>query len=905
MAFPQTPVELLAEMQIGGVWTDITADLYARAPLTIERGRPDEAARVDPGKATFQLDNRQNLYSPRNPSSPNFGAIGRNTPVRFSVAGPESYLATTGVSGDIVATPDHSSLDIVGDIDVAVELTADWHVTINQTMIGKWSTVDGNRSFIFRLVSGQASFAWSPTGLSAAAITATVDLPQLPRRAALRGTLDVNNGSSGWTVTLYWADSLAGPWNLIDTVTGAGTTSIYSGTAPLEIAPTQITTTTTRLPFNGRLHRAEVRAGIDGTAVASPDTRALTPGTTSWADSAGRTWTVAGAGSITNREYRLHAEVSSWPTRWDVSGRDVYVPVEASGILRRLGQGAKALASPLRRRIPKVGNPRAYWPMEDGRNARQAYSPLPGVAPLTVTGLDFAADDSLAGSTALPRLSAASTMAGAVPAHTATGQWMVACVFFWEAAPASATRLLTFTTSGTARTIILDVDNGSLLLEGYNAAGSTVFSAPTLTPGFHGAWTRLEITAETSGGNVTYRVGWIDVSGGGYGITSTVAATAGTVTSVNTAFGALAAGVSLGHLGVFDSALTTVYDSADDGWQGETASARLTRLSTEEGVSLITTVAPTPMGPQGADTLLALLGQCEASDGGVLYEDRASLRLCYRARQAYYNQPVALTLDYAQDGHVAPPLEPTDDDQRTRNDRTVSRAGGSSARAVAETGSMSVLAPPDGIGVYDDAVTLSVAADSQLADIAGWRLHLGTWDEARYPSVHIDLAAAPELIADVTALDIGDRIQIINPPTWLPPGPIDLIVEGYSEVIGHPSSWDIILNCSPSGPWTVAVTDDPVLGRADTDGSELAAGVDSDDALLLVDVTAGPLWTTDPIQYPLDIRVGGEVMTVTGTIGELQDQFTRITTSGWGTASSGQTWTTTGGTGSDYSVQGV
>lgn len=880
MAFPQTPIELLAEMQIGGVWTDITADLYARAPLTIERGRRDEAARVDAGTATFQLNNRANLYSPRNPRSANYGLIGRNTPVRFSVAGTESYLALDGDDANTAASTDHASFTVT-DLDVRAEITADWFAEgLNQTIIGQWGS-DGNRGWTWRILSGRSYLTWTTSGSTVTQISGSVAMPALPRRTALRMTLDVNNGAGGWTVSLYQADDLASAWTLVGTSTGTGVTSVYDSGAPLRIGPAQSDVVPPRHPFAGRGHRFELRASIGGSVVASPDFRAKTPGTTSFADGAGRTWGVFGAAVISDREYRLHAEVSSWPTRWDPSGRDVYVPVEASGILRRLGQGAKALSSPLRRRIPKVGSPKAYWPLEEGRDSVQAYSPLPGVAPLAVTGVEFAADDTLSGSMALPRLSAAATMAGSVPAHSSTGQWMLACVFFWETTPASSTRMITFTTTGTARTIIVNVDSGSVLMEGYSASGSTVFSIPTITAGsgFHGAWSRLELTAETSGGNVTYRIGWVDVSGAGYGATSTVAATSGTITSINTAFDPLAEGVSIGHLGVFSSSATTVYDRADDGWLGETASARLVRLGTEEDVPLVASVASTPMGPQHADTLLALLGECEASDGGVLYEDRASVELRYRSRQSYYNQPVVLTLDYSVAGHIAPPLEPTDDDQRTRNDRTVSRTGGSSARAIAETGTMSVLAPPDGIGVYDDAVTLSVATDSQLEAIAGWRLHMGTWDEARYPSVHIDLAAAPSLIPDVLGLDIGDRIQIINPPTWLPPGPIDLIVEGYSEVIGHPNSWDVVLNCSPAGPWTVAVTDDVVLGRADTAGAELASGATSTATSLSVATTAGPLWTTAAGDRPFTIRVGGEVMTVTNITGASSPQTFTVTRS--------------------------
>jgi hypothetical protein len=914
MAFPQTPLDLIAEMQIGGVWTDITGDLYARAPLSIQRGRQDEGARVDPARASFQLDNRQNKYSPRNPRSANYGLIGRNTPVRFSVPAAESYLAMAGGPGDMVSTPDHTSLDITGDIDIRIEGTVRWQESGPQTLIGKWGAADGQRSWILRLQGGVCFFVWSPTGLSSGAITASWPLPQLPRRAALRVTLDVDNGSGGRTVTLYSSDSLAGTWTTVGSSTATGTTSIFNSSAPLEIGPTQVVASpaVTRYPYRGRLHRAELRAGIDGSVVATPDVRALPAGTTSWSDSTGRAWTVAGASVITAREYRLYAEVSSWPSRWDESGRDVYVPVEASGILRRLGQGAKPLASPLRRRIPTVGAPIAYWPMEDGRDSAQAYSPVPGVAPLATTGLDFAAVDTLTGSDPLPKLTTAASIVGAVPASAATGQWMVSCVFNWSSPPASITPLLDFTTTGTAQRIIVWVDSTGAYLSGYSpAGGASLWDIALLTVdyGFFARWNRLEVTATQSGGNVTFRLGWVDVNTVSQSGEITVAAQAGIVTGISTVYTPLTEGVAIGHLGVFPSSSTTVYEGADNGWLSEHAGARVLRLCTEEGVPASADEADTAMGPQQSASLLSLLGQCADSDLGVLHEDRERLGLRYRARNQFYNQPVALTLDYTQNGHVAPPLEPIDDDQRVRNDITITRDKGSAARAVATSGPLSVQPPPNGVGIYNEAQTLSLASDTQPADIASWLLYMGTWDGARYPTVHINLAAAPSLVTAVVMLEIGDRIQIVNPPPWLPPGPIDLIVEGYTETIGHPNSWDIVLNCSPAGPWNVAVADVASYGRADTDGSVLAMDATSSATTLLVHTSqtvdsSNPRWTQDPAELPLDVQLGGEVVTAVSVVSLTEDTFARTVAGGWGTASDGHTYTLTGGTAAERSVSG-
>jgi hypothetical protein len=148
-------------------------------------------------------------------------------------------------------------------------------------------------------------------------------------------------------------------------------------------------------------------------------------------------------------------------------------------------------------------------------------------------------------------------------------------------------------------------------------------------------------------------------------------------------------------------------------------------------------------------------------------------------------------------------LEPTDDDQTVRNDITVQRTDGSSSRVTLDTGTLSTLAPPSGVGRYTDSVTLNLASDSQTLDHAGWLLHLGTWDETRYPVVKVVLSKVPGSLETAAAVDVGDRIQITNPPAWLPPDTIDLMVQGYSETLDQ-FTWNLDFNCTPAGPWDVA-----------------------------------------------------------------------------------------------------
>lgn len=284
-----------------------------------------------------------------------------------------------------------------------------------------------------------------------------------------------------------------------------------------------------------------------------------------------------------------------------------------------------------------------------------------------------------------------------------------------------------------------------------------------------------------------------------------------------------------------------------------------------------------------------------------------------------------LALDY-EAGHISPPLEPTPDDQQTRNSITAKRPDGSEATVTQDTGPLSIQAPPDGVGLYDEEVTVEVASDAQLRSQAGRHVHLGTVDEDRYPVVHIDLAANPALADDVTELIEGDRLTIANPPPWLPPDPIDQIVEGSTEVIGA-YDWDVTYNCSPASPWAVAQVgpDDPAdagpdePNRADTRGCTLVAAVDADDTEWLLLTEQGHVLRKDrwiisdgldtsgnlPDEFPFDLRTDGEVVRVTACEPLVWDSFTRSVSNDWGTASSGQAWSTAGGSASDRDVNGT
>ncbi|MFD7224836.1 hypothetical protein ACFV9P_28110 [Streptomyces sp. NPDC059892] len=918
MAFPNTPLDARTELQLRGVWTDISQYVYTREPITIVQGRGDEGTRTDPGRCGITLNNRDGRFSPRNPMGPYYGALGRNTPLRISVPQAESYLALDGTPDATASTPHTGALDITGDIDIRIEATVEWLAAPAQILIGKWDSSANQRSWMLHLQNSQVSVRFSPDGI--AAYSASWLLPTLPARAALRATVDVNNGN-GWTVGMFWAPTLDGPWIPIGVPFAfPEVTAIFSTTAPLLIAPTSTTITPPWRPAAGRIHRAEVRSGIDGTIVASPDFRTLPEGTTSFADSAGRAWTVNSPAEISRRDYRFQGEVSSWPSRWDASGKDVWTPVEAAGILRRLGQGRKALASALARRIPTAASVLAYWPLEDqGSTTGRAYSPIRGVPPLSLTNVTWASADTLPSSNPLPVLASNNgdlpMMSGAVPAPTGpTTGWQVRWIYRLDTPNTTMYTFMRVLTTGTVAQWYIQMRDTQARVLALDANGDTVIDQPIPTGGRpYRQWKTLNLRTSQSGSTVTWVLTWHDIDGTFDGWFSSYTGTIGRVRALASppdGFAAALDSMALGHIAVFSTTDSTAYNGALTGYSGESSVNRLNRLAVEESELPLMVVDGDAelfselMGPQRPVPLLELLQECADTDGGILYERRDALGLVYRDRTSLEGQDPVFVLDYAA-GEVGLPLEPVEDDQRVRNDITVTRAGGGSGRVVIEEGSLSVRVPEQGgVGIYDEALTLSLAVDDQAEQIAAWKAHLGTWDEARYPTIRMQLHTAPRLAADVARLRIGDMGRITNPPSWLAPGDIDFLVYGYTETLDQ-YTWDLVMSAAPAGPWRVGVLADPQLSRVDgeLEGAQLTAAASPTATTLMVD---SPIpWTTDPSDMPVTVQVGGEVVTVTSITGNVQDTFTRTIATGWGTADSGQSWTTSGGVASDYYVQGA
>ncbi|MDT0270250.1 hypothetical protein RM844_28665 [Streptomyces sp. DSM 44915] len=945
--------ELRYEIWTGAGWEDITGDVRTREATVISRGRPDEATTADPGSASFQLNNGASRvngvvgrYSPRNPRSDLYGRIGRNTPVRVSVRGgapyldvPESTRMDAAVS-DPLPTPT-TGLDVRVDLALArvpgqtpATAPAPWRADWTD-VIGQYVPAGDQRSWYLTVNAfGGLSIRWSTDGTNGAGsiVTAQMSDRPVPYRSGERFALRVVATWSGgtWTTAAYHAPTMAGPWREVGQQSGTGAPP-YAAAVPINVGAVA---SQGLIAHGGRHYGASI--AIDGTLAAAPDWSTATPGDTSTTDPQGNEWVLSGGAQWTDWYPRWVGEISSWPARWDLSEADVWVPISAAGILRRLGQGARPLASTLRRKIPTYGpSLLAYWPMEDGQDATEAASALPDGPAMATSGLRFAANSGLPSSAPLPTVADGTRITAPLPAlPSGSAGWRFELIYYLDTLPTTETLLvaLDMAGGGVAR-MTLSISTAQLVARWYDADGGVIATSGTTQPDilawWRWGWCRLFLTAIPDGSAATWEMYSTPVGEVAYwGLRSSRPFYAAP-RRINTVWPSSAAGLPIGHVTYTNTPSGQPYGAGVggplDGWRGETATARIRRLAQEEALPIVAAGGITPeytrMGPQRIATVLDLLRQCAEADGGELGETRDHLGLAYRPRFSLLNRAPALTLDYAA-GHIAPPLEPQDDDQTVRNDITVTRTQGSSARAVLESGPLSVHAPPDGIGVYDETVDVNVAGDGQLADMAAWRLHLATVDEMRYPVVRLNLRnqrMQQFVQAYLDRLDVGARITIANPPEWLPPEPIDLIVQSYTEHLGQ-YAWGVELTCTPASPWTVGEVagDDPAGGAApthvDTDGSVLAADVDATSGQLIVQTLDGPTWVTTagpaPTaaagDLPVDLAVGGEVVTLESCEPFVWDDFARTEASGWGSlpCTTPVSWVLSGGAPADRSVAG-
>jgi hypothetical protein len=378
--FPQVSRVIIVELFVNNAWVNISSDVYTRnnGNLTIIRGGQDEQSRPGPQSCVMTIDCRSGNYSPRNPVGIYYGSIGRNTPIR-----------------------------------VAVELASD---TYTRIVASGWGSTDTGQAWT---VSG--SPVNSAADFSVGSGTAKHITPAVPAGKARRSTLPglyqdvdvsvtatlsftgVNGGAVEFGGLSLRDQGASGSYYLVTPSVAPGTLAISLVLRRYDAGvATTLATYATGLTHNlsqsltvrGQIESNTLRGKVWVAGTSEPfafqtevnDATYITAGLVGIQSTVTSANTNSGTVTFTYdnlsvRSMRFFGEVATWPQQWDITGRDAFATITASGIKRRLGQSAAPMRSALYRYHSQLATqPPAYWPCEDLPAAQTFASAVGGPA---------------------------------------------------------------------------------------------------------------------------------------------------------------------------------------------------------------------------------------------------------------------------------------------------------------------------------------------------------------------------------------------------------------------------------------------------------------------------------------------------------------------------------------------
>ncbi|MFD6069445.1 hypothetical protein, partial [Amycolatopsis lurida] len=728
-------------------WVDITSDVLARDGVQISRGYTSERAEgaASPQSCQLTLQNRDGKYSPKNPLGVYYGQFRQNTPLRVSTC-------------------------VVRD-------------QFGRTVSNGWGTSDTGDSWT-RFSGSAGDFSVSGgKGIHVVTVANTHRLTYIPgllfRDVEIRATC--SSGDANVT------GGVLAPLNLV--VGGLSTSDYFMLTVTIDAAEviyvrlnhvdgTSIAPTTAlAFPNTGQTLAAALQ--LEGQSLRGKVWDAAGPEPYEWDIEGGFQldqyidrapgWvgirSATGTGntdlpvtySYDNFEIRLnrfHGEVAAWPSQWDTSGNDVYVPIEAAGLRRRLSQGSDPLVSPYLRGNITFSPPHvSYYPVEDESGSDSIASGLPNAGPMQISGsgtVQLAADSSFAGSAPIGKPSGTRWISPRFITD-ATGEaqlmFLLSTPFAGETGGATLAQF-GFRDGTLGYCDVTYIAGGLLRLNFYTPNRAFIGNTSDLDPDLDGNPKLISVEFRQNGANLDWLFCAVSPVGGGPLLNGALASrTLGAPDAISISPYSEVSASAIGHVAVRTD-IVDVFSLGNQllGYAGEGAQERIERLCREnDGINNTfirsSILAGTAVGVQGRKTLLDLLDEAVKADLGYLNESRDIIGFVQRYGRSLYNQAAVLTLDYAA-GQVQPPFGQVDDDMLITNDFTAKRASGSSYRATQETGPLAVTSPTTGQGVgrYPDSDEYNVATDDQLPDIATWKVHVGTNDEPRYPRVTVNLA---------------------------------------------------------------------------------------------------------------------------------------------------------------------
>jgi hypothetical protein len=181
-------------------------------------------------------------------------------------------------------------LAITGDIDIRVKVSLDNWTPSGFVALVANDLAPSARAYGFYLQpGGDPSFLWSPDGTNAKVAYSTV-VPSFANGSTQ--WLRVTRSASSGVVTFYTSSDGVSWSQLGSQVSGPGG-SMFAGTQPLSVGsygPGAV------FFLTGDFYYAEVRSGINGAVVASPDFTAASG--SSFSDAEGNPWSIGGGASL-------------------------------------------------------------------------------------------------------------------------------------------------------------------------------------------------------------------------------------------------------------------------------------------------------------------------------------------------------------------------------------------------------------------------------------------------------------------------------------------------------------------------------------------------------------------------------------------------------------------------------
>lgn len=225
----------------------------------------------------------------------------------------DQSLRLPGTAGNFASTPNSAALSISGDLDLRVRVALDdWTPVDGGTFVTKFGAPGKNYSYSFYIEpAGTLALTWAKTATGSITIArSTVPVPVADgAKKWVRVTLDGDNGANGWDVKFYTSDDGAAWTQLGGTVSDAGITGVYNTAYPLQLGE-----------LTGNIYYAEVRNGINGTIVASPDFNLAAIPT--FTDARGNVWTISGSGATLQATLNAAANTYTYRVRATDSGGD-------------------------------------------------------------------------------------------------------------------------------------------------------------------------------------------------------------------------------------------------------------------------------------------------------------------------------------------------------------------------------------------------------------------------------------------------------------------------------------------------------------------------------------------------------------------------------------------------------